>query len=127
MHDDTDRHVASKRSTGWRGGADCAAGAPAPDGDDPARTGRAGVRRPTPFTDIELRFLNDYAAELGLPSPNHLAAAVLLLAILGGYQNRTHDPPPGHQIMWRGYERISIATIGYRIAQRKRAGIVQNE
>ena len=36
--------------------------------------------------------------------PDHLAAAVLLLAILGGYQNRTHDPPPGHQIMWRGYE-----------------------
>ena len=79
------------------------------------------------FTDIELRFLNDYAAEIGLPSPNHLAAAVLLLAILGGYQNRTHDPPPGHQIMWRGYQRISIATIGYRIAQRERAGIVQNE
>ena len=79
------------------------------------------------FTDIELRFLNDYAAEIGLPPPNHLAAAVLLLAILGGYQNRTHDPPPGHQIMWRGYERISIATIGYRIAQRERAGIVQNE
>ena len=54
------------------------------------------------FTDIELRFLNDYAAEIGLPPPNRLAAAVLLLAILGGYQNRTHDPPPGHQIMWRG-------------------------
>ena len=44
--------------------------------------------------------------------PDHLAAAVLLLAILGGYQNRTHDPPPGHQIMWRGYERMSIATEG---------------
>ena len=40
--------------------------------------------------------------------PDHLAAAVLLLAILGGYQNRTHDPPPGHQIMWRGYERMSF-------------------
>ena len=46
------------------------------------------------FTDIELRFLTDYAEELGLPPPDHLAAAVLLLAILGGYQNRTHDPPP---------------------------------
>ena len=51
----------------------------------------------------------------------------LLLAILGGYQNRTHDPPPGHQIMWRGYERISIATIGYRIAEKQRAGVVKNE
>ena len=79
------------------------------------------------YERISIATIGDYAAELGLPSPNHLAAAVLLLAILGGYQNRTHDPPPGHQIMWRGYERISIATIGYRIAQRKRAGIVQNE
>ena len=79
------------------------------------------------FTDIELRFLTDYAEELGLPPPGHLAAAVVLLAILGGYQNRTHDPPPGHQIMWRGYERMSIATIGYRIGRRARAGVVQNE
>ena len=79
------------------------------------------------FTDIELRFLTDYAAELGLPPPDQVAAAVLLLAILGGYQNRTHDPPPGHQIMWRGYERISIATIGYRIAEKQRAGVVKNE
>ena len=79
------------------------------------------------FTDIELRFLRDYAEEIGLPPPDHLAAAVLLLAVLGGYQNRTHDPPPGHQIMWRGYERISTATIGYRIAEKKRAEIVQNE
>ncbi len=79
------------------------------------------------FTDIELRFLKDYAAELGLPPPDHAAAAVLLLAILGGYQNRTHDPPPGHQIMWRAYERISIATIGYRIAEKQRAGVVQHE
>ena len=57
----------------------------------------------------------------------HAISAVLLLAILGGYQNRTHDPPPGHQIMWRGYERMSIATIGYRIGRRERAGVVQNE
>ena len=46
------------------------------------------------FTDIELRFLTDYAEELGLPPPDHLAAAVLLLAILGGYQNRNARPAP---------------------------------
>ena len=81
------------------------------------------------FTDIELRFLADYAANNHLPAPQHLGAAVLLVAILGGYQNRKHDPPPGHQIMWRGYERMSIATLGYRLAEKRRegAGIVQNE
>ena len=81
------------------------------------------------FSDVELRFLNEYAAHSALPAPCTLAAAVLLVAILGGYQNRKHDPPPGHQIMWRGYERLSIATLGYRIAERRRegAGIVQHE
>ena len=81
------------------------------------------------FSDIELRFLTDYAADAALPAPRNLAGAVLLVALLGGYQNRNHDPPPGHPIMWRGYERMSIATLGYRIAQRHRAntGIVQNE
>ena len=71
------------------------------------------------FSDIELRFLTDYAADAALPAPRTLAGAVLLVALLGGYQNRKHDPPPGHQIMWRGYERLSLATLGYRIAQRQ--------
>ena len=81
------------------------------------------------FSDIELRFLADYAADSGLSAPDTLAGAVLLVALLGGYQNRKHDPPPGHQIMWRGYERMSIATLGYRIAQKYRSAtdIVQNE
>ena len=57
------------------------------------------------FSDIELRFLADYAADAALPAPRNLAGAVLLVALLGGYQHRKHDPPPGHQIMWRGYER----------------------
>ena len=81
------------------------------------------------FTDIELRFLADYAADSGLSAPDTLAGAVLLVAILGGYQNRKYDPPPGHQIMWRGYERMSIATLGYRIAEKHHGvkDIVQNE
>ena len=81
------------------------------------------------FSDIELRFLADYAADAALPAPRNLAGAVLLVALLGGYQNRKHDPPPGHQLMWRGYERMSLATLGYRIAEKRRgeAGIVQNE
>ncbi len=80
------------------------------------------------FSDIELRFLTDYAADAALPAPRNLAGAMLLVALLGGYQNRKHDPPPGHQIMWRGYERMSLATLGYRIAERRRrAGRVQNE
>ena len=71
------------------------------------------------FSDIELRFLTDYAVDAALCAPRNLAGAVLLVALLGGYQNRKHDPPPGHQIMWRGYERMSLATLGYRIAEKR--------
>ena len=43
---------------------------------------------------------------------------MLLVAILGGYQNCKHDPPPGHQLMWRGYERMSLATAEFRTDSR---------
>lgn len=81
------------------------------------------------FSDIELRFLTDYATDAALPAPRNLAGAVLLVALLGGYQNRKHDPPPGHQSLWRGYERMSIATLGYRIAEKRQHGVamVQHE
>ena len=68
------------------------------------------------FTDHELAFLRDYAIECTLPAPKSLGTAARLVAVLGGYQNRKHDPDPGNQIMWRGYERLSAATLGHRIA-----------
>ena len=73
------------------------------------------------FTDMELHFLTDHAAHAALLAPCDLAGAVRLVAILGGYQNRKHDPPPGHQLMWRGYD-MSSATLGYRIAQSHLSG-----
>ena len=81
------------------------------------------------FTDSEIHFLEDYANNFGFGTPRNLAAAVLLVAILGGYQNRKHDPPPGNQIMWRGIERLAIASLAYRVAAAQSAGrpLVQNE
>ena len=81
------------------------------------------------FTDREIRFLEDYAHTFRLDTPRNLGAAVLLVAILGGYQNRKHDPPPGNQIMWRGIERLTIANLAYRVAAARSAGqpLVQNE
>ena len=79
------------------------------------------------FTDHELSFLHDYAREYKQQPPDQLGPAVRLVSILGGYMNRKHDPDPGNQIMWRGYERLSAATLGHRIAERKssRAILVQ--
>ena len=81
------------------------------------------------LTDSEIHFLEDYAHTLRLNAPRNLSAAVLLVAILGGCQNRKHDPPPGNQIMWRGIERLTIANLAYRVAEARGAGrpLVQNE
>lgn len=48
-----------------------------------------------------------------LPLPNTLGAAVKLVAKMGGYLDRTGDPQPRHQIMWRGYQYLQAMCEGY--------------
>ena len=69
------------------------------------------------FTDEEIKFLRDYARAYAQPPPENLGAAVHLVAMFGGYQARKHDPEPGAQIMWRGQERLSAATIAYEVRE----------
>ncbi|MCY3612218.1 MAG: IS4 family transposase [Gemmatimonadetes bacterium] len=70
------------------------------------------------FTDHELDFLRDYALEHDLQPPARLGDAVRLVAHLGGYRDRKHDPEPGNQIMWHGQTRLTSASIGHRIGFR---------
>lgn len=37
------------------------------------------------------------------------------IAILGGYMNRTSDPPPGNIVMWRGLARLTDIRLGFSI------------
>lgn len=67
------------------------------------------------FTEHELRFLHDYAEKHRLLVPSNLGETVRLVAHLGGYRNRKSDLDPGHQVMWRGYNMLSNATLGYCI------------
>ena len=67
------------------------------------------------FSDNELHFLRDYAAENGLESPDNMKKAVHLVATLGGYRGRKHDPPPGQQVMWHGQTNLSSATLGHGV------------
>ena len=72
------------------------------------------------FSHSELAMLIDYAGELGLGLESQrqvagipdlaavsLGEALLLVARLGGYLNRKHDAPPGHQVVWEGYMRMA--------------------
>ena len=59
------------------------------------------------FSTLEIACLQDFAAHYKLPPPKDLGGAIRTMASLAGYQNRKHDPPPGHQKMWEGYMRLT--------------------
>ena len=67
------------------------------------------------FTDIELEVLRAYSKKKGLKEPSLLGEATRLVARLGGYLGRTHDPPPGHQLMWEGYRDLKAMCAGYAL------------
>lgn len=69
------------------------------------------------FTDGEIGFLADHATRFDLAPPGRLGDAVRLVAHLGGYRDRKHDPEPGHQIMWHGQTRLSSAALGHEIGR----------
>lgn len=68
------------------------------------------------FSDVELNVLEAFAQKkTNDKPPRTLGAAVYLVAKLGGYLGRKNDPPPGHQIMWRGYRNLSQLCEGYNL------------
>jgi hypothetical protein len=40
----------------------------------------------------------------------------MLVARLGGYLARANDPPPGHEVMWRGFTMLQGMSLGFTIA-----------
>jgi len=47
--------------------------------------------------------------------PATLSQYLLSIAKLGGYLNRTSDPPPGNMVMWRGLSRLNDIMIGAKL------------
>ncbi|MEW6746762.1 MAG: hypothetical protein AB1486_28810, partial [Planctomycetota bacterium] len=50
-----------------------------------------------------------------LPAPTSLKNAVWIVASMGGYLRRKSDPPPGHQVPWRGYIQLHTMCIGFSL------------
>jgi len=67
------------------------------------------------FSPIEVRTLTAYARKRGWHPPAHLGEAVRVLARIGGYLGRTSDPPPGHQLLWRGYAQFHFMCLGFQL------------
>ena len=67
------------------------------------------------FSDIEIRVLSAWAKTVSAKPPTSLGEAIILVARLGGYTNRNNDPPPGHELMWYGYQNLNLMCMGYEL------------
>lgn len=72
----------------------------------------------TLFTDLEIQVLRAHAAKQKKKlNPQMLGDAVELVATLGGYLGRKNDPPPGHEVMCRGYSAFQHVCYGYSLRE----------
>lgn len=70
------------------------------------------------LTAAEIGVLDQLAARVGrtLTQNPRLSAYLREIARLGGYLARSHDPPPGNMIMWRGWSRLMNIHLGAELA-----------
>jgi hypothetical protein len=68
------------------------------------------------FSELEIAVLHAWANTRHYAKPpTHLGAAIRLVAMIGGYIGRKHDPPPGHELMWYGYQYLTLMCVGYEL------------
>ncbi len=65
------------------------------------------------FQESEIDMMKIYARLYNLPTPSDLPTAILLVALMGGYQNRKYDPPPGYEVMWNGHASLQMRAVAY--------------
>lgn len=66
------------------------------------------------FTDLEIEVMTAWAKANRAKVPITLGDAVPLVARFGGYLAHTRDPP-GHQLMWYGYQYLYNLCVGYEL------------
>lgn len=59
------------------------------------------------FSDLEIKVLEKYCESQKITMPSNLGETVILVARLGGYMARKHDPPPGAELLWRGTRKLT--------------------
>jgi hypothetical protein len=85
---------------------------------------RPDARPETVLTFAEIATLDRIDAARARPRilRRTLAAYLLQIAMLGGYLARTHDPPPGNMVVWRGLSRLQDIAFGITIGVTRRCG-----
>ncbi len=72
------------------------------------------------FSAMEIAVLEDFAQDRKLVSPDTLGRAVLTAAFMGGYldfKRKTYSAP-GHQVLWKGYMRLTAGAQVFERAMR---------
>ena len=67
------------------------------------------------FSDLEIKVLKAFAARQRYAPPDTLAVAILTMARIGGHIHRPRGPPPGTEVIWRGYATLVDWCIGYEL------------
>ena len=68
------------------------------------------------FTDLDQYLLDELVPnKRSTPATPSLGHYIVKLARLGGYLARTHDPPPGNTVIWRGLSRLTDIELGIMI------------
>jgi hypothetical protein len=71
------------------------------------------------FTTQELKLLDrlvQHPANQATATAADLSSYVRKLACVGGYLARSHDPPPGNTVIWRGLSRLTEIELGFELA-----------
>jgi hypothetical protein len=68
------------------------------------------------FTELDQYLLDELVPDKAVQPPaDSLAHYIVKFARLGGYLARTHDPPPGNTVIWRGLSRLTDIELGILI------------
>jgi hypothetical protein len=73
------------------------------------------------FSDLEIEVLTAYAkTRRDVRPPTTLGTAVMLVGRMGGHLERKSDPPPGHQVLWLGYQQLTLMCAGFLLGRESR-------
>ena len=77
--------------------------------------GEKFVEPQTALTPEEMQILDLVVEDKTPPPKKTLTDYIRKIACLGGYLDRTNDPPPGNMVLWRGLSRLTDIHLGATI------------
>ena len=71
------------------------------------------------LTQEEIDFIDTVDCKVNERCKKVISRYIQKIAKLGGYLARSHDPPPGNMVIWRGMRKLNDMLKGYRLARKQ--------